>query len=463
MSSAASESADASSERRRAPSPPGPRGHALLGVLPAIRRDPLGFFLRAARDYGDVVALDLPFQKVFLVAHPDYVKHVLQDRYRNYGKGRLAGKMRFALGDGLLTSEGEAWQRQRRLLQPAFQRAHIATLDGPIAAALDGLIASWSDVAERGRPIDVAREMSRLTLDIFLRAMFGASASDKAAAIYRAVTFLHQHANRKMWALIDLPEWVPTPHNRRVKRALAELDGTVYDIIETQRRGEGAPDNLLSRMIAALSDGSDRLLRDEAVTMLVAGHETTACALTWIWYLLSKHPEAERRLLLEIASVLGGRPPTSDDLPRLVYTKMVVQECLRLLPAVWWFARTSLVDDKIGGYRIPKGAVILLSQYVTNRHPEFWDNPEGFDPERFAPGRSGERPHFAFFPFGGGPRICIGNHFAMMELMMAVPTILQHFRLSLVPGHPIAFEPLVALRAKHGVLMSVTRRSPASD
>jgi len=462
MSSAATERAEAPGRSRRTPSPPGPRGHALLGVLPEIRRDPLNFFLRAARDYGDIVALDLPFQRIFLIAHPDYVRHVLQDNYRNYGKGRLAGKMRFALGDGLLTSEGEGWQRQRQLLQPAFQRAHIAALDGPIAAAVEGLIASWSDVAARGDPIDVARDMSRLTLDIFLRAMFGTSASDKAAAVYRAVTFLHQHANRKMWALVDLPEWIPTPRNRRVKRALAELDGIVYRIIEAQRRGEEAPDNLLSRMIAALSNGSDRLLRDEAVTMLVAGHETTACALTWIWYLLSKHPQVERRLLLEVASVLVGRSPTSDDLPRLAYTKMVVQECLRLLPAVWWFARTCLAEDEIGGYSIPKGAVILLCQYVTNRHPGFWDNPEGFDPERFSPERSGERPHFAFFPFGGGPRICIGNHFAMMELMMAVPMILQRFRLSLVPGHPIAFEPLVALRAKHGVLMSVARRSPAS-
>ena len=463
MSGAASESVDAPSARGSASWPPGPRGHTLLGVLPEIRRDPLGFFLRAVLDYGDIVALDLPFQKVFLVAHPDHIKHVLQDNHRNYVKGRLARKMRFALGEGLLTSEGEDWQQQRRLLQPTFQRAHIATLDGAIAAAVDSLIASWMEVAESGRPVDVAREMSRLTLDIFLRAMFGTSANDKAAAIYRAVTFLHQHANRKMWALIDLPEWVPTPHNRRVKRALAELDRVVYEIIETQRRGAGAQDNLLSRMIAAMSGGSETLLRDEAVTMLVAGHETTACGLTWIWYLLSKHPEVERRLLHEIASVLGGRPPTSENLPRLVYTKMVVQECLRLLPAVWWFARTSLAEDEIGGYRIPKGAIILLCQYVTNRHPKFWDNPEGFDPERFAPERSGERPHFAFFPFGGGPRICIGNHFAMMELMIAVPAILQRFRLSLVPGHPIAFEPLVALRAKYGVLMNVARRKPAPD
>ena len=460
MGATGSAGADRLSERSRALSPPGPRGHALVGVLPGIRKDPLGFFLRAALEHGDIVALDLPFQRVFLAAHPAYVKHVLQDNYRNYCKGRLVQKMRFALGDGLLTSEGDAWHDQRRLLQPAFQRAHIATLDGPVAAALGALIASWSEAAERRQPIDVAREMSHLTLDIFLRAMFGTSASDKAAVIYRAVTFLHQHANRKMWALLDLPEWLPTPRNRRVKRALAELDAIVYGIIEAQRSAPRPPDNLLSRMIAALSGGSDRRLRDEAVTMLVAGHETTACALTWTWYLLSKHPEVERRLLREIADVLAGRPPTSEDLPRLAYTKMVVQECLRLLPAVWWFARTSLAEDEIGGYRIPKGAIILLCQYVTNRHPKFWDNPEGFDPERFSPERAGERPHFAFFPFGAGPRVCIGNHFAMMELMIAVPMILQHFRLSLVPGHPIAFEPLVALRAKHGVLMSLARRSP---
>jgi cytochrome P450 len=445
-----------------APSAPGPRFRTPFGFLSVMRRDPLGFLLKCRREYGDVVHIRFPPWSSVFVAHPRDVRHVLQDNHKNYWKGNVFQKLKRIAGEGLVFSDGDLWRRQRQLAQPAFHRQRIAALADMMTAATAELLARW-DARTVDQPLEVVTEMSRLTLAIVARALFGTDLCEDEDAFCHAVTGSITYANHLTNHLFTPPLFVPTPANLRGRRAIAGIDRVVWKVVERRRR-EGTDRGDLLTMLLGARDAetneamNDRQLRDEVVTFMVAGHETTAMSLAWTWHLLSGHPSVERRLHAELETVLGGRPPTLEDLPNLPYARMILDEAMRLYPPAWATMREAYHEDVVGGVRVPAGTSVMVSPYVTHRHPEFWEHPEGFDPERFSPERSAGRPDYAYFPFGGGPRGCIGRQFAMMEGHLVLATIAQRFRLEGVPGHPVEADPILTLRPRHGVLMTVRPR-----
>jgi cytochrome P450 len=446
---------------------PGPRRWSPFGSLPQLQRDPLGTFLRAREDYGDAVKFRAGMWFAYLLSHPDAIKHVLQDNAPNYRKGFTYDSLKPLIGLGLLTNEGELWLRQRRLAQPAFHHQRLGGLADVMTAPVEHMLARWRDTAAPG-PIDVADEMTRLTMQVITRALLGSSLGADATRVNQAVTVGQEHVNWRITHLISLPERYPTPRNLRFKRALRVLDAAVYSLIEQRRMVEdeaivsrdesGTSTDLLSLLMEASDEETgqgmtDRQLRDEVMTIFLAGHETMANALAWTWHLLALHPEVEEQLHAEVDHVLNGKVPLIADLPHLRYTRMVLDEALRLRPPVWAMVRFPLADDTVGGFRLPAYTSVVLSPYVTHRHPEFWEEPERFDPERFRPELVSKRPRFSYFPFGGGSHLCIGNEFAIMGCVLVLATIAREFRLLSVPGHRVELEPLITLRPLGGLPM----------
>jgi cytochrome P450 len=452
-----------SSDPLRAPSPP---GEPVLGHLRLLMRSPPRFLLRSCVEHGDVVRLHFgnPLRRMtaHLISAPDDVRRVLQDQHRTYSK-RTRGieKLRIFLGNGLLTSEGDFWLRQRRIAQPAFHRDRIASFGGAMTrAAGDMLERRWAQQAASGQPFDVATEMMRLTLRVVSETLFGADVSGDADAVGEAVGQLLHEAMRVIEAWVDLPMTLPTPGNRRLQAAMATVDEVVMRVIAERRRAADPGSDLLAMLMRARDEEtgesmSDRQLRDEVVTMFLAGHETTANALSWALYLLAMHPGEARKLRVELREVLGGRPPTIEDVPRLVQTRAVIQETMRLYPPAWITTRRVEQEDMLGGYRVPAESVVFVSPYVIHRSPRLWKNPEGFDPDRFLPERAASIPRLAYLPFGAGPRQCIGNGFAMLEAQLILATIVQRAELELVPGRVVEVEPVVTLRPKGGLAMVV--------
>ena len=441
----------------------GPRFATPYGFLAVMRRDPLGFLVDCRRCYGDVVRIRFFPWEAFVFAHPRDIRHVLQENHRNYWKGIVFAKLTRLGGEGLVFSDGDLWRRQRQLVQPAFHRDRIAAMAGMMADATAALLDRWKTVAQVG-PIDVASEMSKLTLGIVSRALFGTELGEDEAPFRRAVSGGLAYANHLVNHFLTPPLMVPTPTNRRGRRAIADLDRIVWKLIGQRRREATDRGDLLTMLLNAHDAETnetmtDRQLRDEVVTFLVAGHETTAVALSWAWYLIAQHPDAERRLHDEVTSVLGERPPTIADLGDLRYTRMVIEEAMRLYPPVWATNRQAYGDDVVDGHRVPANTTVTVSPYLTHRHPEFWQDPDRFDPERFSAERSADRPEYAYFPFGGGPRRCIGDQFAMMEAQILLAMIARRFRLGVVKGHPVEPDPILTLRPRHGLLMTLHPRA----
>lgn len=460
----ASSPAGVAPRRRRAP---GPVGSLLLGSLGRVRVEPLRFFLEAWGEFGDVVRLRLGWFTAHLILHPEAVQQVLQENHRNYDKRTPGFNMiRLALGNGLLTSEGEFWRRQRRIAQPAFHKERLRHFGAVMTGLTEATVEGWRQPAARGETIDVAAEMMRLTLKIISRTMFSVELSAEVDVFGHSVQVAQQYLNRRLTSvssLVPMFERLPTRRNREFRRALGGGDALIRAQIEERRRSDARPSDLLTMLIEARDEETgegmtDQQLRDEIITIFSAGHETTANTLTWTWYLLSKHPEVRRRLSSELDRVLGGRVPVIDDLPRLEYATCVIKEAMRLYPPAWIISRRAVARDQLGGYDIPAGSLVLLSPWVTHRHSLFWDNPEGFEPERFEPARAAALPRYAYFPFGGGPRLCIGNNFAMMEAVLLLATVARRYRLDLDPGHPVDLNPLITLRPRHGVRMHLTAR-----
>ncbi len=439
--------------------PPGPRGNLLLGSIQEIRRDNVHAFLDIWRRYGDTVRLRGPVT-LYLVAHPDGVKHVLQDNAANYPRPpAVRDRLQAIVGDGLVGAEGAAWVRSRRMAQPAFRRHHLERFCALFAEATAEVLDGWERAAELGRPLDVEAEMVRVSLANLGASLFQADWRRDVERVAPAVTEILAFANSRLTSVVDTSR-LPLPSTRRFHRRLELLDSILYPLIGERRRAPGG-DDLVSMLVDARDEDGARLtdkqVRDETISFFIAGHATIASALTWTWYLLSMHPESWRRLRAEVDEVLGGRPPGASDLPRLRYAGMVVQEAMRLYPPIYLLLRRALADDEVGGYRIPAGADIALCPYVTHRHPAFWDNPEGFDPERFAPELAGGRHRMAFFPFSGGPRRCIGEGFAQLQLPLVVAMVSQRYRLSLLPARPAEVGVAVTLRPRVPMLMRVER------
>ena len=442
--------------------PPGPRGVPILGMLPALKRSPIAAFTHAVR-FGDVVYLKIGPRRGYLITNPADVRRVLQDNARNYHKSPLYDKLRTSIGNGLLTSEDDFWLRQRRIAQPAFHRQRIAALAGVMAGAAREVAAAWRAIAADGRPVDVDEQMMRLTRTVVLRALLGADLGPFTSGIDAAWTIINEHIGESFWSL-GIADWWPSAKNRRFEAARVLLQNAVDHVIAQRRRGAADGGDLLSMLMSARDEETgegmtDEQLRVEVTTFLLAGQETTSLALTWTWYLLSQHPAAQRRLEEELDAELDGRPPEYSDLANLPYTRMVIDEAMRLYPPAWGFSRQALADDELGGFRLPRGWLAFVIPYVLHRLPAYWPDAEAFDPERFLPERSADRPKFVYVPFGAGPRQCIGNQFALMESQLILATLAQGYRLTLVAGHRVEPWPLITLRPRFGMPMIIERRT----
>jgi cytochrome P450 len=440
---------------------PGPPGHLLIGNLLEFRRDVLGALLEGRETYGDIVRFRLGPNVVHLVANPADIEHVLLARHENYDKQtRSSAKIRSVTGQGLLTTSGDFWLRQRRLTQPVFARERLGAFLGIMTSATAATLERWDRLARRGESLDVASEMMRLTCTIVAKALLGVDVAADLDTIETSAAVLMAHAWRRLERIVDPGVRLPTPANLRFRRALARLDAIVDRIINQRRAADRGGNDLLTMLLSRTDDEtgqsmSDAELRNETITLLLAGHETTANALTWTWYLLARHDWAARRARDEIMAVLGDRLPTLDDLARLEYTTRVLRESLRLYPPIWIMERRALADDTIDGFHIPGGSSVVISPYVTHRHPSFWERPEQFDVDRFLPQRAAGRAPHAYLPFGGGQRLCIGNNFAMTEALIILAMVLSRYRLALVPGHPVEPKPGITLRAAHGLLVTL--------
>jgi cytochrome P450 len=430
---------------------------SLFRLMPEFRRDALGTFFRLAK-LGDVVRFKGLWTS-YLLSNADHVEHVLQTNSRNYRKGRVYKELAPSTGQGLFVTDGEVWRRQRRLAQPAFHKNRIAGFAEIMTRTTEEMLARWDGLTE----VRVDVEMLRLTIDIVGRALLNRDLSGNADMVSRSFDVIREHTMRRLTSFFKLPQSFPLPRNLRFKRAIAEADRMVYDVISERRRSSIDEQDLLSMLMHARDEEtgetmSDKELRDQALTIIGAGYETTTQALVWTWYLLAKHSAVESRLHDELERVLGGRAPTIEDIPKLEYTLMVFQEAMRLYPPAWMLSRTAIDDDEIGGHYIPAGSEVLLLLYVTHRDFRYWDNAYDFDPDRFTAERSATRPRFAYFPFGGGPRQCIGNAFAQMEAQLVIATVAQRYRLTMMDGTSVPPEPSVTLRPRGGITMQLERR-----
>ena len=435
--------------------PPGPKGRYLVHSPLLGGAGPLVNLPRMARQYGDISFWRFLYVSSYFFVHPNEIESVLVTHHRSFIKGIGTRANPEVFGNGLLTSEGEFWLRQRRLSQPAFHRTRIAAYVDTMVREADRMLNGWRD----GEEIDIHREMMQTTLAIATRTLFGVDLGPRMPVVAGALdAFVRQNAGISVWQLILK---LPTLKRLRYLRGVRALDEIVYGIIR-ERRASGMGDDLLSDLLRARDiDGSfmtDQQLRDEVMTMLLAGHETTALALSWAWYLLAGHPDAQATLREEIDGVLSGRLPTAADVAHLPYTNKVVRETIRLYPPAWVITRMAAEAVEIGGYLVPAGSNIIVSPWVTHRDPRFYTQPDSFDPDRWSAESEQTVPKFAYFPFGGGPRICIGNNFALMEAAVLLAAVAQRFQISLVPGQ--AIEPLasITLRPRHGVRVKLRGR-----
>jgi cytochrome P450 len=426
----------------------------------AYRRGAHLLFQGMARRYGDISHFKFSGLETFLINHPDYIKEVLVTNNQNFTKGLALQRAKRLLGEGLLTSEGEFHRRQRRLAQPAFHRQRIASYGSVMTDYAARTTGRWRD----GETLDIADEMMRLTLGIVGQTLFDADVESEAEEIGAAMNVVMDLFNTLTIPFFELLEKLPLPQMRRFKKARARLDRIIYRMIDERRRSGEDRGDLLSMLLLAQDEEdqsggmTDVQVRDEALTIFLAGHETTANALTWTWYLLSQNPDAEAKFHLELQAVLGARPPSFADFPRLRYTEMVLAESMRLFPPAWALGRRSIDECTIAGYIIPPRSLVLMSQYVMHRDARYFPNPEHFDPERWSPEARDSRPQFSYFPFGGGPRRCIGEGFAWLEGVLLLATLGQQWQMRLVPNHPVALRPVITLRPKHGMRMILNRR-----
>jgi cytochrome P450 len=437
--------------------PPGPKPHFLIGNVPLAGRDPLSVFLQWAREFGDIFYYRAAWLHVYFLNDPDLIESVLVRKYQDLQKDRVIRNSRWFFGQGLLTSEGDFWLRQRRLSQPAFHRERVAAYARIMTDYTGQMLAEWKP----GDVYDIHHEMMQLTLRIVVRALFNVEA-EQTGIISAALNALMRNATGIRMLLPPLARYLPTPAMIEFRRAVRHLDETVYRIIE-RRRADGRDSGDLLSMLMQVQDEdgtrmTDKQLRDEVLTFLLAGHETTALALSWTWHLLAQHPEVEQKLHSELDRVLCGRAPAFSDLPALPYTDSVIKESMRLYPPAWSLARTVVSEIEVRGYRIPAGSNLVMSQWIMHRDPRYFSNPENFYPDRWLDEKSRKLPRFAYFPFGGGPRQCIGAAFAQMEAVLLLATIAQRFRLRAVPGHEVIPVPSFTLRPKHGIRMTIKRR-----
>jgi len=438
--------------------PDGPAGYPLVGILPYLRKNPLQYFVEVSREFGDIIRLDFGPRRFYLLNHPDYIQFVLQDSQAIFTKGYDLVKP--VTGNGLIASEGEFWRRQRRIVQPAFHRNKIAGLISIMTDNVRTMLDRWATHSEKGSPVDIEAEMLRLTRHNIVRTMFTVDIEGELTQTTRDFEACLQYLAQLMKAPFEFMTYVPTPTNLRFRQARRRLDDLVYTILEKRRRQSTESDDLLGLLLSARDDATnetmtDQQLRDEIMTLLITGHETTASALTWTWYLLSKHPAVLEKMQREIQSVLGARRPEFEDIQKLTYSGMVMDEVLRLFPSTWIFARKAMQSFGLGSFQIPEKAMLFLSPFIVHRDERFWDDPEQFRPERFLADEKETRHPFAYFPFGGGPRRCLGETVALTVMKLVVAMVLQRYRLEPVQEEEIQPVPKATLRMGDRLSMRV--------
>jgi len=450
--------------------PPGPKSrNLLLGMLPQLKKDPPVFLERIARQYGDLAFFRLSGQSVYLINHPDWVRDILVTHQSNFTKTRILERSKVLLGEGLLTSEGEFHTRQRRLVQPAFHRDRLVRYGEAMVESAVKRSEDWDARLAGGREleIDLALEMPRLTLAIVAKTLFSADVSGEADEVGEALNEIFALFDKLLLPFADLMRKLRVPSARRFERARDRLDKVVYGLIAERRASRQDTGDLLSMLLLAQDEEAgagpktmtDRQVRDEVMTLMIAGHETTANALLWTWYLLSQNPTAEAALHEELKCVLNGRAPTFDDLGRLPYTTGVFAEALRLFPPAWAISRRNKQDYELADYSIPAKSILLTSPWIMHRDPRWWPEPLKFDPGRWTSEPADARPKFAFFPFGGGTRVCIGERFAWAEGVLVLAVLAQKWRMKLVPGHPVATRAAITLRSRYGMRMILEPRN----
>lgn len=445
------------------PHPPGPQSRWPGSHISSLVNSPLQLFQQCAEEYGDIALLRVLNRRIYVLSNPDYIKRVLVSNQKNYAKGRALQVTRQVIGEGLLTSEGDFHRQQRLLMQPAFHRRQVAGY-AEIMGDLTGThIQNWRNE----QTLDLHQEMMQLTMRIAAQTLFGADINARYKKLAAALNELMlDFTFFDATPIGQITGKLPTPRYFRRKQWLATLDSTIYDFIRAGQENSEASPNLLSMLLAArLVEGEGRLsleqIRDEVMTLFIAGHETTANAIVWTFYLLARHPHIEARLQAEVDAVLAGRRPTAEDVRQLKYTRMVLSEAMRLYPPAWAVGRQAIADDEIGGYTIPAGSGVAFSQWVMHRHPLYWREPLSFQPERFDPDLDShpKRPRYAYFPFGGGARACIGEIFAWMEGILLVAMLAQRFHFEVAPGTQIEPQPGITLRPKCGLPVVVKLRS----
>ena len=440
--------------------PPGPKRTFPGSLFLKLRRDPLGLFHAMAREYGDITYFSLGSEKVYFINHPDLIREVLVVQQKNFIKGRALERAKRLLGEGLLTSEVAFHLRQRRMMQPAFHQRQIGDFARTMSSEAARLCSRWQD----GATTDIAGEMMRLTLAIVGQTLFSADVEGDARDVGAALTTLMKSLPVMMLPFAGVLEKLPLPAIRRMKAALLTLDSIIYGLIRKRRASGEDPGDLLSMLLNSQDEEdpgarmSDQQVRDEAMTLFLAGHETTANALNWTWSLLATHPGIEACLHEELDRLPTSRLPQPSDLPALPFTEKIIRESFRLYPTAWIIGRRALGDFQLGGYTIPARALVLMSQSVMHRDPRYFKDPDAFQPGRWTPEFTSQLPKFAYFPFGGGARQCIGEGFAWMEAILLTATIARQWKLRLLPGHEVIPHPMITLRPKNGLPMTVHRR-----
>lgn len=444
-------------------SPAGPKGKLITGHTKEFQSDPLGFLTRLAKEYGDVAKFRFgPFQNVYLISDPELIKQILVTKQKSFLKSKDFNSLKPLIGEGLVTSEKDFHMRQRRLIQPSFKKTHISNYAQDMIDITEAYISTWNNGEERM----ITEDTMSIALGIVSKTMFSTELKDGYDIIGGTVDSALKSLVKRMRTLFQVPLWIPTKSNRELKKTLKQLNAVVYSIIEKRRKDTESHDDMLGILMDARDevDGygmSDQQVRDEVMTIFMAGHETTATALSWTFYLLSQHPEVEAKLFNEIDTVIGNRSPTPSDFMKLPYTQNIISESLRIYPPIHVISRKATEDVSIGDYHFKKGDMFFLSPYVMHHKPEYFDQTEAFIPERFENNYLKTIPSFAYFPFGGGPRVCIGNHFSFMEAVLVLACISQRFRIRLAPDHhEVKPLPLLSLRPRSGLRMIVETRNP---
>ena len=449
-----------------APVPP-PQRLSFFEFVRAMRSSAIDSFAQEAYEL-DILERRAFGRRLFVINDLAAIKHVLIDNAANYRKTEITRRiLEPGLGKGLITSEGETWRQHRRAMSPAFDHRNIAAYVPVMTEAAEELLAEWGKVPT-GSGVEVQAAMMQVTLNIISRTMFSSDSDDIVTIMGRSAGRYQAEMRPNILDMLGWPRWLANLPRRGVaQRTLGEFDQVIDRLIDERTRDPGNyPKDLLARLIAARDEQtgggmSAQEVRDHVITIFLAGHETTAMAMTWTWFLLSQHPQEESKLHTELDSVLGGRAPTHEDLGKLTYTRMVVEESMRIYPPVHTIARAALADDTLVGQRIPRGSTILIAPWLLHRHVKLWENPGRFDPERFSPKASAARPRFSYLPFGGGKRICIGAAFALAEATVLLATLAQRYSLRVVPGHRVVPQGLITLRARHGMKMLLAPRRPS--